>query len=126
MSPHTTTTTAPTTKLSYQLPRRDRAPLAKIARELTKPMDAAAADRARLQAEVARLRQELTQTKAALHASQADALEKAHREERLRPHLLREVNGLAAFAAKLGTRGAHRVHVVLTGQTLAITDRIAG
>jgi hypothetical protein len=114
-----------TKSTTYTLPHADRAPVARLAKQLTRPMPHADAEAARLRAEVQRLRTELAQTKASLLATEQAALDKAHREERLRPYLLREVDGLAAFRAKLGTRGAHRVHVVITGQTLAITDRHA-
>jgi hypothetical protein len=71
----------------------------------------------------AQLRAEIRQLKAENEALRNAAQIRAQREARLAAATVIEIDGLAAFRAKLGSRAApHRPKIILTTQTARVID----
>jgi hypothetical protein len=123
-------------RTSYALPTTDRSAVAGTAITLRKPLDREAQLRAELAAAKARLAEIDAAAQAAAEAERAkeqaalaeaarigrETIARAAREERIREAPgFREVDGLAAFRAKLGIN-RHTTRVVITGSTVSIKD----
>lgn len=131
-----TTTLTLKQRTSFALPATDRIAVAATAITLRKPLDREAQLRAELAAAKARLAEIDAAAQAAAEAERAkeqaalaeaarigrETIARAAREARIReaPGFC-EVDGLAAFRAKLGLN-RHTTRVVITGSTVIIKD----
>jgi hypothetical protein len=87
------------------------------------PSVAAVNPLAHLPATAAQLRAEIRLLKAEIEALRNAAQIRAQREARLAIVTVVEIDGLAAFRAKLGSRAApHRPKIILTTQTARVID----
>jgi hypothetical protein len=106
----------------YTLPTTDRTGLAALAHQLRHPATPEAAELAALRHQLLHARHQLAQARRQAEQAKADAITKAHREDRLQRHIIADVDNRAQWRAKMGLRGSHQVRVTVTSKTLQLQD----
>ena len=111
---------------TFLLPSADRSGLAAQVQELRVPVAASeGAQISMLKHQLAQVRRELALAREKIQDTHAAAVERAHREDRLRQVLLWEVDNTQQWRAKMAQRsgpGRHQVRVIVTSNSIAIRD----
>ena len=108
---------------TYTLPRKDRSGLAALVQQLRIPAPATPErENAALKFQLLQLKRQLSQAREQLEQTKADAIARAHREDRLQRHLIGDVDNRAQWRAKMGLHGSHQVRVTVTARSLQLQD----
>ena len=108
---------------TYTLPTTDRSGLAALVQQLRRPApDTPESQLAALKFQLHQLRHQLTQARQQAAQLHADAMARAHREDRLQRHLIGDVDNRRQWRAKMGLHGSHQVRITVTARTIDIKD----